>query len=144
VGGSETAKVSGSHPAEAGRGSETILLVEDDAMIRTLATEILKMQGYRVVPAEHGAEALEVARAKREVIHLLITDVVMPKMGGRELAEVLMKERPGIKVLFTSGYTENAILNHGMLEEGLSFIQKPYTPFSLAQKVRQMLDAGKE
>ncbi|MCW8129676.1 MAG: PAS domain S-box protein [Planctomycetota bacterium] len=121
-------------------GSETVLLVEDDEMIRTLATEVLVMKGYQVLCAEDGVDALAKIRAQQGEIHLIITDVVMPKMGGHELAEIVSKERPKVRILYTSGYSENSIAN-GALTETSHFIQKPYTPTSLARKVREILDA---
>jgi CheY-like chemotaxis protein len=123
------------------RGKETVLLVEDEAPVRGLAVRVLRNQGYRVLEAANGEEALSVAGEHAgEKIHLLLTDVVMPQMGGKELADRLKALRPEIKVVFTSGYTDEAIVRHGVLEPGTDFLQKPFSPASLAQKVREVLD----
>lgn len=129
-------EVNGANPA---MGTETVLLVEDDEMIRTLATEVLTMKGYQVLCAEDGVDALAKVRSEQGEIHLIITDVVMPKMGGHELAEIVVKERPKVRILYTSGYSENTLAN-GTLEQGTHFIQKPYTPSTLVKKVREILD----
>ncbi|HMJ10222.1 MAG TPA: PAS domain S-box protein [Polyangiaceae bacterium] len=118
----------------------TILLVEDERAILRLSNMALASFGYRVLTATNGVEALELVKATNEPIHLLITDVVMPKMGGSELAAKLAALRPGIRVLFSSGYMENSIVEHGVLAEGLNFIQKPYTPTALAERVREVLE----
>ncbi len=123
------------------RGHEVILLVEDEQSVRELATSILKRQGYKVLAAANGGEALLLAERRAEPIHLLLTDVVMPGMNGRELSERLLAIRPDLAVLFASGYTEDTIVHHGVLAENLHFIAKPYTLQALAQKVRQVLDA---
>jgi two-component system cell cycle sensor histidine kinase/response regulator CckA len=122
------------------KGEETILLVEDERIVRELAAKMLKRLNYNILPASNGTEALEIAKNYSGIIDLLITDVVMPGMNGRQLAERLLKIRPDIKVLFTSGYTENAIAHHGIIEKDLSFIGKPYSTRELAQKIRQLLD----
>jgi len=121
-------------------GSESILLVEDDAAVREIVTTVLAQQGYRVLRAPDGRAALELAHAERGRVHLLITDVVMPGLSGRELAEALVRERPGIKVLFMSGYTDDAVVRHGVLQEGVQYLQKPFTPDALVRKVRKVLD----
>jgi two-component system cell cycle sensor histidine kinase/response regulator CckA len=126
--------------APARNGSETILLVEDAPDVRKLATRILTAGGYRVLTAQSGSEAERLAREHLGVIHLLLTDVVMPGMSGRELAERLSGETP-IRVLYMSGYTDDAVVRHGVLEEGVKFIQKPFTPRGLLAKVREVLDA---
>jgi DNA-binding NtrC family response regulator len=100
------------------------------------------MNGYKVLQAANGLEALPICEQHAEPIHLMLTDVVMPQMGGRELAEQVAKMRPEMKVLFMSGYTDDAIVHHGVLDAGMAFIQKPFTPDSLASKVRDMLDAS--
>ncbi|MCP4601554.1 MAG: PAS domain S-box protein [Proteobacteria bacterium] len=123
------------------RGTETVYIVEDESMVRNIATKILTRLGYKVVSADDGLHALAAANDKGIPIDLLLTDIVMPNMNGRELAEKLHKQYPEMKVLFTSGYTENVIVHHGVLEEGLNFIGKPYTPQGLAEKVRKVLDA---
>jgi two-component system cell cycle sensor histidine kinase/response regulator CckA len=122
-------------------GSETILVVEDELQVRGLAVRVLQGQGYMVLEASNGEEALRVVQEHAgENIHLLLTDVVMPHMGGKELADQLKILHPDIKVLYTSGYTDNAIVNHGILEPGTNFLQKPFSPEALAQKVREVLD----
>ena len=121
-------------------GTETILLAEDDAVLRPLAKGLLEKLGYTVLDAADAVEALEAARQYTEVIHLLLTDVVMPGASGRELARQLESHRPDVKVLYVSGYTDDAIVHHGMLEPGLNFLQKPFTPAALARKVREVLD----
>ncbi|RLB17312.1 MAG: hypothetical protein DRG82_06910, partial [Deltaproteobacteria bacterium] len=122
------------------RGTETILLVEDEEALRDLAKRMLGEYGYTVVFAGDGEEALKRADDHKDAIHLLLTDVVMPAMDGKELAEKLQSKRPEMKVLFMSGYTDNAVAHHGILDAGLNFIQKPFTAASLAQKVREVLD----
>ncbi len=125
------------------KGTETVLVVEDETMVRKIALKILKRQGYEVLEADCGANALTLVEKTSKHIDLLMTDIVMPKMNGRELAEKLCKRLPDLKVLFTSGYTENVIAHHGVLEKGLHFIGKPYTPLALAKKVRHVLDQEK-
>ncbi len=123
------------------RGTETILLVEDEPSVRHLACSILEAQGYNVLRANNGQEGLQVARdCKDAPIRLAITDVIMPQMGGRVMAEWLKATYPDIKILFTSGYTDDAIAHHGVLESGIAFLPKPYTPVMLACKVRELLD----
>jgi len=109
-------------------------------VLRPLARGLLEKLGYTVLDAADAEEALEAARQYPEVIHLLLTDVVMPGASGRELARQLENPRPQIKVLYVSGYTDDAIVHHGMLEPGLNFLQKPFTPTALARKVREVLD----
>jgi len=121
-------------------GTETILLVEDENAVRAMAKQILEICGYTVLEAQNGAEAVELAGKYGGVIDLLLTDVVMPKMGGRELAETFAQSYPRMRVLFTSGYTDDAIVRHGVIEALSNFIQKPFTLSSLAQKVRSVLD----
>jgi PAS domain S-box-containing protein len=122
-------------------GNETVLLVEDDPLVRELAHRLLTQQGYMVLQASNGEEGLHVAQKHAgEKIHLLLTDVVMPQMSGKELAEKLKLSRPDIEVLYTSGYTDNAIVHHGVLESGTHFLQKPFSPKTLSHKVREVLD----
>jgi two-component system cell cycle sensor histidine kinase/response regulator CckA len=121
------------------RGSETVLLVEDDEPLRTLAREILSIRGYTVLDAISPSEALRLADVHPGPIHLLLTDVVMPQMNGRQVADHLLAARPGLKVLFMSGYTDAAIVEHGVLETGTHFLQKPFTPDGLSRKVREAL-----
>ena len=127
-------------PAPSAQGSETILLVEDEEAVRDLLREVLQGKGYRVLEARDGFEALRLSTGHSGSIDLLLTDVIMPKMNGRELAERLKPERPKTKVLYMSGYTDNAIVHRGVLEDGTAFLQKPFTPETLAQKVREILD----
>jgi len=123
------------------RGTEVVLLVEDEPSVRALAARVLRAQGYTVLVADNGAEALQVIQTHTGVIDLLVTDVVMPEMSGKALAEHVMRHYPGIRVLFISGYTDRAIVHHGRLERDVAFLQKPFTPLVLAQKVREALDA---
>jgi PAS domain S-box-containing protein len=125
---------------EAFRGTETILLAEDSAGVRAVAREVLQRNGYAVIQASDGRAALELAATHSGTIHLLVTDVIMPEMSGRQLADRLRDERPGLQVLFVSGYTDDAIIRHGILEPGIAFLQKPFTPEALARKVRAVLD----
>ncbi len=122
------------------RGSETILLVEDDEGVRTLTRHLLQGDGYSVLVAREGEEALRICRGRREPIDLLVSDVVMPGLGGRQLSEQLLLLHPEMKVLFLSGYTDDAVVRHGVLEEEANFLQKPFSPSALAQKVRDVLD----
>ena len=122
------------------RGSETVLIVEDDKEVRMLAMRILKTQGYRVLEASHGGDALRVLEEWKGPIDLMVTDVVMPEMSGRELANRLIPFHPKVKVLFMSGYTDNAIVHHGVLDKGINYIQKPFTMDGLGRKVREVLD----
>ena len=122
-------------------GTETILLAEDDEILRPLTKGLLAKLGYTVLDAESAEQALAVAGARQGPIHLLVADVVMPGASGRELARRLAQSRPETRVLYVSGYTDDAIVHHGMLEPGLKFLQKPFTPAALARKVREVLDA---
>jgi PAS domain S-box-containing protein len=122
------------------RGSETILLVEDEDSVRALARTILRKYGYKVLEARGGGDALLLCEQYGETIHLLLTDVVMPRMSGRQLAERLALLRPDMKVLYMSGYTDDAVMRHGILEATVAFIQKPITPDRLALKVREVID----
>jgi two-component system cell cycle sensor histidine kinase/response regulator CckA len=122
------------------RGSETVLLVEDEDGVRDLTREILTMNGYTVIAARHGAEALDVCQRHAGQIELILTDVVMPQMSGHELLERIRPLRPSLKVLYMSGYTDKAVVRHGMLAGEIAFLQKPFTPDALARKVREVLD----
>jgi nitrogen-specific signal transduction histidine kinase/CheY-like chemotaxis protein len=126
----------------AASGSETVLLVEDDEMVRSLVREALVRTGYKVMDTSDPLEARRLSGSYRGTIHLLITDVVMPKVSGRELAEELRARRGGMKVLYMSGYTDNAIVNTGILQKEVAFLQKPFTPAALTQKVREVLEGG--
>jgi signal transduction histidine kinase len=129
-----------SAPAEIAGGTETILLAEDEDQVRAVAREILTALGYHVLEAASPANALRLCKQHPGQINLLLTDVVMPNVSGRELAQQIATIRPEIRVLFMSGYTDDAIVNHGVLDTGLAFLQKPLTPLSLGRKVRQTLD----
>ncbi|MBI3945499.1 MAG: response regulator, partial [Armatimonadetes bacterium] len=126
-------------PAPGGRG-EVVLLVEDDGDVRASVRHILEGYGYRVLCASGGEDALAVSGHHEGRIHVLLTDVVMPGMSGRQLAERLAAARPETKVLFMSGYTDDALGKHGVLEPQVAFLQKPFTPETLARKVREVLD----
>ena len=120
-------------------GTETILLVEDEPALRSLTKRILSSAGYTVLDADSGDEALAVLAAHTAPVHLLLTDVVMPGMNGRDLATRVVAMRPGIRVLFASGYTDDALFRHGVLDDGSCFISKPYAPGELRQKIREAL-----
>jgi CheY-like chemotaxis protein len=125
---------------EADRGTETILLAEDEEIVRKLAREVLETYGYHVLEAANGGAALLICERRTEPIHMLITDVVMPEMGGHELVDRLSRLRPEMKVLYMSGYTDYTIAHQGVLDEGVNYIQKPFAPNTLARKVREVLD----
>ena len=125
-------------------GTETVLVVEDDRMVRELAIKILQKYGYKVLEAEDGKEAIEIGKQHEGPIDLMLTDVVMPGMSGRILAAEFESLRPKIKVVYMSGYTDNIVVHHGILDRGMSFIQKPFTHEALAIKVRELLDGKKK
>ncbi|NWF93758.1 MAG: PAS domain S-box protein [Syntrophaceae bacterium] len=125
---------------ESPRGNETILVVEDEGEVRGLTVRILKERGYKVLEAAQGLDAFVICDEYEGPIHLLLADVVMPKMSGRDLAEHIAEIRPGIKVLYMSGYTDNTIAHHGILEKDMNYIQKPFSVENLARKVREVLD----
>jgi CheY-like chemotaxis protein len=122
------------------RGNETVLVVEDEEEVRKLAVRILQKQGYKILEASQGNEALFICEQHEEPIHLLVTDVVMPGMSGRELSEHLISLHLETKILYMSGHTNSAIVHHGVLESGVNLLQKPFTPEALARKVREVLD----
>jgi CheY-like chemotaxis protein len=126
------------------RGSETILLVEDSQPLRKLANTYLESCGFRVLSAESGEDALKVATRFGGLFDLLLTDVVMPGMNGRALAEHLLPRQPGMSVLYMSGYTDSFIAGHGVLDPGTHLLHKPFTEEVLIRKVREVLDAGKK
>ena len=123
-------------------GCETVLLVEDEASVRQAARQFLLRSGYTVLEASDGEDALLVSRKHRGPIHLMVTDVVMPRMGGPKLAERLAEERPDMKVLFVSGYAENTVLQHGTIDVATRFLQKPFSLKALAKNVREVLEAS--
>jgi len=131
-------------PVDDLNGSETVFIVEDDDKLRNLTRKILERYGYSVLEAENGKDALRFSEEYEGQIDLMLTDVVMPKMSGKELAERLKSSRPEIKVIYMSGYTGNAIVHHGVLPPWLNFLEKPFTPEGLARKVREVLDRGIE
>jgi CheY-like chemotaxis protein len=127
-------------PGRRPSAGETVLLVEDQDDVRELTARVLRREGYVVLEAASGAEALATAASHTGAIHLLLTDVVMPGLSGRQVAEQLTGVRPEIRVLFMSGYTDNVIAQRGVLEAGTAFLSKPFTPDALADKVRGVLD----
>jgi CheY-like chemotaxis protein len=129
------------HEAMSARGSETVLVCEDDEKIRALVRMILTARGYTVFEASGPGEAVLLQSRYTGPIHLLLTDVVMPQMNGRELAERLRSSLPNLKVLFMSGYTQNGIIHQGTLDQRVEFIQKPFTPEGLSRKIREVLDS---
>jgi len=131
-----------SRPKSVQRGTETILLVEDDPQLRQLSSSILAHCGYKMLVASTPEEGLAICRANHRDIRLLITDVVMPRMNGRQLAEQIAQVSPNVRVLYISGYTSNAIVHYGVLDPGLWFLPKPFTLSALIAKVREVLDAS--
>ena len=124
------------------RGTETILVVEDEAPVRAVTRQLLERNGYRVLEAGDGAAALALIDGGAEThVDLLLTDVVMPGMSGRELADQLKARRPDLHVLFMSGYTDDAVLRHGVLEPGLAYLEKPFRPAALLSKIRQVMQS---
>jgi len=134
----------GDHPKSSGplRGSETVLVAEDEPELRSMLERILQHYGYTVLMAASTHEALSLSVQHPQPIHVLLTDVVMPGMSGRALAERIIPLRPGIKVLYISGYTDDTLFQHGVVDPAMAFLQKPFTPETLARKVREVLDRG--
>lgn len=132
----------GKTDAELPVGNETILLVEDESGVRSALRNMLEASGYRVLDAEDGDQAIAIANHHKGAIQLLLTDVVMPKMNGRQVTEHLLRQRPKMKVLYISGYTENAIVHQGVLDPSVRFLQKPVSQTDLAKKLRQTLDGS--
>jgi CheY-like chemotaxis protein len=122
------------------RGNETILLVEDEDSVRTLSRLVLESLGYTVLEARDGQEGVQIAQQHCGPIDLLVTDMVMPRMSGRQMAELLTQSRPGLQILFTSGYPDEAVHRQGSFEPSQAFLQKPFTPLRLARRVREVLD----
>ena len=123
-------------------GTETVLVVEDEEVIRTLAQRVLTEKGYRVLAARHGEEALALCESHPGAIDLVLTDMIMPQMGGRQFIDALPKKRSEIKILYMSGYTDRMVQEHGLLKEGYHFLQKPFTPQDLVVRIRELLDAA--
>ncbi len=122
------------------RGTETILIVEDEASVRALARTALETSGYTVLEADGGEQALGLAAAYPERIDLLVADVVMPGVNGSQVVENVVARHPSVKVLYVSGYTSDVVVRHGVIEDRVNFLQKPYTPVTLCAKVREILD----
>jgi two-component system cell cycle sensor histidine kinase/response regulator CckA len=124
------------------RGTETILVAEDEAGVRSLTREVLEKYGYTVLEAANGEEALKVAELHLGPLDLLLSDVVMPRMGGPELAQALLAQRPDVKVLYMSGYTDHPMVRRGVVNAGVAFLQKPFTPTVLVSRIREVLEAA--
>lgn len=123
-------------------GTETILVLEDDPLVSGMAVQALVEQGYKVLASRTGDEALRIAREYAGEIRLLLTDVVLPRLSGRQVAEQLQEQYPNLRVLYMSGYAENSVVHHGILDPGIAFLAKPFTPSTLVHKVREVLDSG--
>jgi CheY-like chemotaxis protein len=137
---SAAALIKAEREKESLHGSETVLVVEDDEMVRSMILKALNSYGYHVLCAPNGQEALRILREQEEMVSLVLTDIVMPGMSGGELAAQAQGEQQDLKILYMSGYTDNAIVHHGVLYKSVSFLQKPFTPDLLAGKVRKVLD----
>jgi CheY-like chemotaxis protein len=123
------------------RGSETILVAEDEDGVRSLTKEVLEKYGYTVLEASNGEEALKIAERHEGPLDLLLSDVVMPRMGGPELAQELLARRPAVKVLYMSGYTDHPMVRRGVVNAGVAFLQKPFTPTALVSRIREILES---
>ena len=123
------------------RGSETILVAEDEDGVRSLTKEVLEKYGYTVLEASNGEEALKIADRHEGPLDLLLSDVVMPRMGGPELAQELLARRPAVKVLYMSGYTDHPMVRRGVVNAGVAFLQKPFTPTALVSRIREILES---
>ena len=121
-----------------------LLVVEDDAAVRSVIIAMLEGSGYTILEARNGNEALEIYKKHDGEIHLLLSDVVMPGMSGRELAEKISEQHPRMRILFMSGYTDNAIQHHGVLDSDTAFIEKPFSPVQLTGKIREVLDGAEQ
>jgi DNA-binding NtrC family response regulator len=139
----ESRSAEDSAPVLAPKGGETVLIVEDDNALRTVACRALQQCGYDVIAASDGAEALEQCSRHEGGLHLVVTDMVMPEMSGVELAESIALRYPEIKVLLMSGYTRDETARRGIASERYAFLEKPFTPARLAAKVRELLDGGR-
>jgi CheY-like chemotaxis protein len=126
-------------PSPSSRGTETILVVEDEDGVRALTSRVLQKNGYKVLEARHGLEALQICKQQDTPVNLVVTDVVMPKLSGPQLAERMRTLWPNLRVLFLSGYTDRALVHSGLLDANRNFLQKPFTPDDLTSKVREML-----
>jgi two-component system cell cycle sensor histidine kinase/response regulator CckA len=122
------------------KGTETILVAEDEDGVRSLTREVLEKYGYRVLEAANGEEALSVSDQHAGPVDLLLSDVVMPRMGGPELAQALLQRRPAVKVLYMSGYTDHPMVRRGVVDAGVAFLQKPFTPTLLVSRIRELLE----
>ena len=122
------------------KGTETILVAEDEDGVRSLTREVLEKYGYRVLEAANGEEALSVSDQHDGPVDLLLSDVVMPRMGGPELAQALLQRRPAVKVLYMSGYTDQPMVRRGVVDAGVAFLQKPFTPTLLVSRIRELLE----
>src|SRR5262245_16077644 len=131
-------------PVEVSGGAETVLLAEDEEFVRNFVRDVLQKYGYTVLEAQHGSEALRIGLQHSGPIHLLLTDVVMPRMSGQQLAKQMTTLHPKVKVLYMSGYTESAIVHHGVLDSHTAFVQKPFTGEALARRVREILDTNSQ
>ncbi|MBK5295589.1 MAG: response regulator [Vicinamibacteria bacterium] len=125
------------------KGTETILVAEDEDGVRSLTREVLEKYGYRVLEAANGEEALVVADQHAGPVDLLLSDVVMPRMGGPELAQALLQRRPTVKVLYMSGYTDHPMVRRGVVDAGVAFLQKPFTPTLLVSRIRELLETAR-